>query len=173
MKKVYLLLLSILILSGCNALNFQTEPKIAPQCDYRAMAGIEFKFNQLLDNQKKRGFTHVFVAQSKESATLAANYQGLKGKLTGQVIERYYPPNYLWGHRASPFRYSLLYDDDQYDDFYLTTRQRQRQDRKTKYVFQQAILENCQIVYISVDSLAQDIDNPLLIKRADLNIIHQ
>ncbi|GAA5110603.1 hypothetical protein GCM10023211_15210 [Orbus sasakiae] len=173
MNRICLLLLSVLTLTGCHALNFQTEPDIAPQCDYRAMTGIEFKFNQLPDNQQKKGFNHVYVAQSKGSATLPASYQGLKGKLTGQVIERNYPQNYLWGHRGSPFRNSFLYDDDRYDDFYLTARQRQLRERKAKSVFQQAILENCQIVYISVDSLAQDLDNPLLIKRAELNIIHQ
>jgi len=166
MMKYLLLTFLILLLNGCNALNFQAEPKIVDNCKYIIMPGIEFEFKQLTDNELNKGYIHVHVAQSKNSATLSANYQGIRGKLTGQVIERNYPKNYTWGHRPNPLK-DLLYDDE---DFYLSTKQREIRDRKAKYTFQQAILENCQIVYISVDSLTQQSNNLDLIEDSGLKI---
>lgn len=171
-----LFLLSFIILfslSGCQALNFQTEPKRQEDCQYSTMQGIEFQFNNLPINQLNDGYAHIYVAQSKESATLPFQYQGVKGKLAGIVIERYYPYTSFGGNRLSPFRDSLFYDNYYYDDIYLTAQQREMRDRKAKYIFQKAILENCQIVYISVDSMATDYEDPNLIINADLTILHK
>lgn len=164
--KNLLLFLTIVMLTGCNALNFQTKPQIQQDCQYESLTGTEFRLTQLPTEQLPAGFANIYVAQSKNSATLSADYQGMLGKLTNNIIDRNYPNISLFAYRPSLFRHSLFYDDD-YDDFYLTANQRMRQQRHSKSIFQQAILQNCEIVYILVDSLAENADNPLL---SDLNL---
>lgn len=171
MKRIVASIILLLSLASCRVLNFQTEPLLQENCQYHTMSGIEFEFDNLPIDQLDAGFNHIYVAQSKESKTLSVQYQGMKGKLTGTIIEKNYPKVYIWGHRPSPFRDSLLYDDG-YEDLYLTSKQREIRDRRSKYIFHKAILSNCQIVYISVDSLAQYFDNPYLIEAAGLKIIN-
>lgn len=171
MKRIVASIILLLSLANCRVLNFQTEPLLQENCQYYTMSGIEFEFDNLPIEQLDNGFNHIYVAQSKESKTLSAQYQGMKGKLTGTIIEKNYPKIYIWGHRSSPFRDSLLYDDG-YEYLYLTPKQREIRERRSKYIFHKAILNNCQIVYISVDSLAQHFDNPYLIEATGLTIIN-
>ncbi|OCG54499.1 hypothetical protein A9G36_08335 [Gilliamella sp. Choc6-1] len=58
-----------------------------------------------------------------------------------------------------------------YDDLYTIKVQKEARDRKGQFVVKQAVLQNCQIVYITIDSLAKDRDNPLLIESNYLTII--
>lgn len=170
--KVYIIaILSSLMLLGCSALNFQTEPKIEQDCQYDRLMTTEFRFVPLTVDSLLKGYTHIYVAQSKSSATLSADYQGVKGKLTENIIERNYPKLYRRGERPWFFGNTSFYDND-YNDFYLTPKQREEQLRKTKSIFQQAILENCQVVYILIDSLNRNQDNSTLIAAAGLQIIN-
>lgn len=171
MKNLLLILIAV-ILTGCNSLNFQNRPKIQPDCQYDSLANIEFKFESLPNEQLAKGFVNVYVAQSKNSATLSADYQGIKGKLTGYLIERYYPQDFGGSRHISLFREPLLFDD--YNDyFYLSPKQREERILRNKSIFQQAILQNCEIVYILIDSLNTTPDNPLLIEKARLKIINK
>ncbi|WP_392551907.1 hypothetical protein RHO14_10580 [Orbus wheelerorum] len=168
-KNLLLLTLLLMLLNGCHSLNFQDKPKIIQDCNYQLMYGIEFVFAPLTDNQLKKGYVDVYVAQSKDSATLPANYQGVKGKLTSLIIERNYPKNAIKGDRLNPLKDGLL--NDSYNDFYLSKEQREIRERSAKFIFQQAVLENCQVVYIAVDSLAQNPNDPFLIEDSALKIV--
>lgn len=171
MKYVALLICYIGLLTGCQPLNFKTEPELRNKCQYNDITGIEFQFNKLVADQVEKGFQHIYVAQSKSSATLSANYQGLKGKLTGKIIERNYPLIPICTNRS---KFSLVepLSYDEADDLCLSPKQRAIRARQAKFIFQQAILQNCQIIYISVDSLATNYQDPILIENANLSIIN-
>ncbi|MBX4133087.1 hypothetical protein JMI89_05540 [Frischella sp. Ac48] len=170
MKKLYVILFSLFGLVGCHALNFKVQPDRLPHCQYNTLAGIEFQFNQLPQNKLTEGFNHIYVAQSRASATLSSAYQGMKGKLTGEIIQREYPDSHIWIHRFNAL--SVLFDDDVDNDLYLTTEQKVRRDRNSNYIFYKAILSNCQIVYISVNSLSNNFYDPQLISDQGLTVIN-
>lgn len=171
MKKRFIWCFSLFLLTGCQSLNFQTEPKIEPDCQYETLSGTEFRLSPLSGDGLINGYKNIYVAQSKSSATLSAQYQGMKGKLTDNIIERNYPQAYLWQRSISPFRHPRFYDNDDY--FYLTNKQREEREQKTKSVFQQAILQNCAIVYISIFPVIQPINNTTAIEAAGLKIINK
>ena len=82
---------------------------------------------------------------------------------------RDYPKQTFWWS-ANIFERASMYDDG-YEDMYISPKQKEARDRKAKFVVKEAELENCQIIYISIDSLAKDRDNPSLIESKDLSII--
>lgn len=166
MKKS-LVVLILLFLSGCNSLNYRTAPLVMDNCQYSALSGVQFIFNRLPRNTQN--YSHIYVAQSRESSTLSANYAGMKGKLTDQIFVRDYPKQTFWRAQSLLERVTLY--DDGYDDVYISAAQKEKRDREAKSVFRQAILQNCQIVYIAIDSLTEDRDNPQLIEVAHLSII--
>ena len=157
----------IFLLVGCSSLNFRTTPLIMENCQYQNRTGIEFKLNKLEPNFTT--YSHIYLSQSRDSLRLPINYVGLKGKLTGQTFERDYPKQTFW-RSTNIFERASMYDDG-YDDLYISAKQKEVRDRKAKFVVKEAVLETCQIVYISIDSLVKDRDNPLLIESDDLSII--
>ncbi|MDF7666977.1 hypothetical protein PT273_03830 [Orbaceae bacterium ESL0727] len=165
--KAILISITALLLMGCNALNYRTAPVVWKDCQYETLPGTVFQLQPLPANQPN--YPHIYIAQSRESAHLPASYAGLQGKLTGKTVVRNYPKETFW-HTMSLFDRASLYDDG-YDDLYITPAQRESRDRKAKFVFRQAVLQNCQIVYIAVDSLAKDSNNPKLIEAANVAII--
>lgn len=176
-KSYFFFILMTLLLSGCHVLNYQKEPKIWNDCDYVTITGIEFIFNDLPDSQQLEGYRHIFVAESRVSYTLPyAPYRGMKGKLTDDIIERHYPvPSYL----RSAFRCPLfglrecdsLYDIE-YENLFLSPKQKEERERKSKFVVRKAILENCEMVYISIDPLVADKKSIDLIGHAGITIIN-
>lgn len=159
----------LLLLVGCGVLNYRTAPLTMDNCQYNTMSGTEFQFKPLPDNISD--YQHIYIAQSKESRHVPASYAGIYGKLTGKTIVREYPKETFW-RSVSLFERASLYDDG-YDDLYITPAQREARDRKAKFVFRQAVLQNCQIVYIAIDPLTKDSDNPQLIEAANLTIINK
>ncbi|OCG25019.1 hypothetical protein A9G11_02655 [Gilliamella sp. wkB108] len=162
-----LIVISLFLLLGCGSLNYRTAPVVMENCQYSTLSGVEFRFNQLPINIPS--YQDIYIAQSRESKHLSANYVGMKGKLTDQIFVRDYPKETFWRAPTLLERTSLY--DDGYDDLYISPAQKERRDRKAKFVVREAILQNCQIVYISIDSLAQDRNNPELIQSAYLSII--
>jgi hypothetical protein len=163
-------ILSIVIfflLVGCGSLNFRTTPLTMENCQYSNLFGIEFILNPLPANI--RIYQRVYITQSREGKHLPSSYAGIKGKLTDQIFIRDYPKETFW-RTPNLFERSSLYDDG-YDDLYISKAQKEARDRKAKFVVRQAILQNCQIVYIAIDSLAKDRDNLSLIESNDLSII--
>lgn len=171
MKNNYFFLsLLAVLLTGCQVLNFKTEPATIPDCQYNKLSGTEFQFDKLAENQINKGFNHVYVAQSRASAKLSAKYQNMHGKLTGKVFEVNYRKINRWGRQASI--YDLFYDNNDNEDIYLTPQQKEKRDKEAKYVFYQAILTNCQVVYVSVNSLADTKFNPQLVNDKGLTLIN-
>lgn len=158
----------IFLLVGCSSLNFRTAPLTMENCQYQNRSGIEFKLNQLEPNLTE--YPHIYLSQSRASNHLPISYVGLKGKLTGQTFERDYPKETFW-RSPNIFERASMYDDG-YDDLYISVKQKEARDRKAKFVVKEAVLENCQIIYISIDSLAKDRDNPSLIQSEDLSILN-
>ena len=158
----------IFLLVGCGSLNFRTAPLTMENCQYQNRSGIEFKLNQLEPNLTE--YPHIYLSQSRASNNLPISYVGLKGKLTGQTFERDYPKETFW-RSPNIFERASMYDDG-YDDLYISVKQKEARDRKAKFVVKEAVLENCQIIYISIDSLAKDRDNPSLIQSEDLSILN-
>ncbi|MCX8596995.1 MULTISPECIES: hypothetical protein [unclassified Gilliamella] len=165
---MYRLFILAFLLVGCGSLNFRTAPLIMDNCQYQNRSGVEFKLNQLESNLTQ--YPHIYLSQSRASRHLPMSYAGLKGKLTGQTFERDYPKETFW-RSTNIFERASMYDDG-YDDLYISAKQKEERDRKAKFVVKEAVLETCQIVYISIDSLAKDSDNSSLIKFNDLSIIH-
>ncbi|QIQ22278.1 hypothetical protein [Zophobihabitans entericus] len=158
MKKYGLWLIALLSLSGCGALNGQTKPDVLEECHYETVSGELFVFNTLPESEQNEGYKAVYVAQSREAGTLPYDgYAGLKGKLTDNVIIRDYPRvspflGFGFGRSSYPFGArvgTLVYDD--YNDFYLTSAQRETMLRNSRMIFRQAILENCEVVYFQID----------------------
>ncbi|SCC33090.1 hypothetical protein GA0061081_12015 [Gilliamella bombicola] len=162
-------IVTLFFLVGCGSLNYRTAPLTLDNCQYSNLSGIEFLLNKLPSNIQN--YQHVYIAQSRASKHLPSSYAGIKGKLTDQILVRYYPKETFW-RAPNLFERASLYDDG-YDDLYISKAQKEARDRKAKFVVRQALLQNCQIVYISIDSLAKDRDNPLLIESNDLSIIKQ
>ncbi|OCG40729.1 hypothetical protein A9G25_07320 [Gilliamella sp. Bif1-4] len=160
---------TLFLLVGCSSLNFRTAPLTMENCQYSNLSGIEFLLNPLPSN--KPSYQHVYISQSREGKHLPSSYAGIKGKLTDQILIRNYPKQTFW-RTPNLFEMASLYDDG-YDDLYISKAQKEARDRKAKFVVRQAVLQNCQIVYIAIDSLAKDRDNPLLIESNDLSIIRQ
>lgn len=157
----------LFLLVGCGSLNLRTAPLTMENCQYSSLLGIEFLLNTLPADTPS--YQYVYIAQSRASKRLPSNYAGIKGKLTGQILVRDYPKEIFW-RTPSLLERASLYDDG-YDDLYISKTQKEARDRKAKFVVRQAVLQNCQIVYIAIDSLAKDRDNPLLIESSDLSII--
>ncbi|MWN32811.1 MULTISPECIES: hypothetical protein [unclassified Gilliamella] len=157
----------LFLLVGCGSLNLRTAPLTMENCQYSNLSGIEFLLNTLPADTPS--YQYVYIAQSRVSQHLPSNYAGIKGKLTGQTLVRDYPKETFW-RTPSLLESASLYDDG-YDDLYIRKTQKEARDRKAKFVVRQAVLQNCQIVYIAIDSLAKDRDNPLLIESSDLSII--
>ncbi|NUF28420.1 hypothetical protein [Gilliamella sp. ESL0254] len=162
-------IVTLFFLVGCGSLNYRTAPLALENCQYSNLSGIEFLLNKLPSNIQN--YQHVYIAQSRASKHLPSSYAGIKGKLTDQILVRDYPKETFW-RAPNLFERASLYDDG-YDDLYISKAQKEARDRKAKFVVRQALLQNCQIVYISIDSLAKDRDNPLLIESNDLSIIKQ
>ena len=149
-KQRILYFIMILFLSGCQALNYQTAPNVLEDCDYATLQGDKFILG---DNHQQLYYSHVYVANSRASAKLDYQlYQGLQGKLTNEVLVRYYPEPMIRAWH-SPFRDN--YYDDFYDYFYLTPKQREDKLRRETFAVRKAILQNCEIIYIQIDPLAQ------------------
>ncbi|OCG00295.1 hypothetical protein [Gilliamella sp. wkB112] len=163
-----LIIVTLFLLVGCGSfLNYRTAPLVMQNCQYSTHPGVEFLFNQLPKNISS--YQHIYVAQSRDSRVLPAAYAGMKGKLTDQILVRDYPKETFW-RAPTLLERATLYDDG-YDDLYISAKQKEKRDRKAKFVVRQAVLQNCEIVYISIDSLATNRDNPQLIESADLTII--
>lgn len=162
-----LIIVTLFLLLGCDSLNYRTAPFVMPNCQYSTLAGVEFVFNQLPENMPN--YQSIYIAQSRESRVLSSDYVGMKGKLTDQILVRDYPKQTFWRTPTLLERASLY--DDGYDDLYISAKQKEKRDRKAKFVVRQAVLQNCQIVYIAIDSLAKDRNNPQLIESANLTII--
>ena len=156
---------TLFLLVGCSSLNFRTAPLTMENCQYSNLSGIEFLLNPLPSN--KPIYQHVYISQSREGKHLPSSYAGIKGKLTDQILVRNYPKQTFWRTLNLFERASL------YDDLYISKAQKEARDRKAKFVVRQAVLQNCKIVYIAIDSLAKDRDNPLLIESNDLSTIKQ
>ncbi|MWP61150.1 hypothetical protein [Gilliamella sp. Pas-s25] len=162
-------IVTLFLLIGCGSLNYRTAPLTLENCQYSNLSGLEFLLNKLPSNTQN--YQHVYIAQNRESKHLPSHYAGIKGKLTDQILVRDYPKETFW-RTPNLFERASLYDDG-YDDLYISKAQKEARDRKAKFVVRQAVLHNCQIVYIAIDSLAKDRDNPLLIESNDLSIIRQ
>lgn len=167
MQRFLIVIALFLLLVGCSSLNYRTAPLIMQNCQYSTLSGIEFVFNQLPENTSK--YQDIYIAQSRESRVLSSDYVGMKGKLTDKIFIRDYPKETFWKTPTLLERASLY--DDGYDDIYISAKQKEKRDRKAKFVVRQAVLQNCQIVYIAIDSLAKNRNNPQLIESANLKII--
>ncbi|MCX8642827.1 MULTISPECIES: hypothetical protein [unclassified Gilliamella] len=165
MKRLIIFVVFFLLV-GCGSLNFRTAPSVMHNCQYSTRAGVEFSLNLLPSN--KKSYQSIYIAQSRASKHLSSSYAGIKGKLTDQIFTRDYPKETFWRTQSLLDR-ATLYDDG-YDDLYISPAQKQERDRKAKFVVRQAVLQNCQIVYIAIDSLAKDKDNPLLIESNEISI---
>lgn len=166
MQRILIIIL-LFLLVGCGSLNYRTAPLVMENCQYSTLSGVEFSFDKLPANIPS--YQHIYIAQSRESLNLSADYAGMRGKLTGRIFVRDYPKETFWRTPTLLERASLY--DDGYDDVYISAAQKEQRDRKAKFVVKQAVLQNCQIVYIAIDSLTQDRDNPELIESANLSII--
>ena len=162
----HIIVVIFFLLTGCGSLNFRTAPLTVENCHYSSMINTEFVLNPLPSNVLS--YPHIYIAQSRQSKYLPASYAGMKGKLTGNIEGRDYPKQTFW-RAQSLFDRATLYDDG-YDDLYISPTQKEARDRKAKFVVRQAILQNCQLIYIAIDSLAKDRDNPALIESNDLSI---
>ena len=162
----HIIVVIFFLLTGCGSLNFRTAPLTVENCHYSSMINTEFVLNPLPSNVLS--YPHIYIAQSRQSKHLPASYAGMKGKLTGNIEGRDYPKQTFW-RAQSLFDRATLYDDG-YDDLYISPTQKDARDRKAKFVVRQAILQNCQLIYIAIDSLAKDRDNPALIESNDLSI---
>ena len=162
----HIIVVIFFLLTGCGSLNFRTAPLTIENCHYSSMINTEFVLNPLPSNVLS--YPHIYIAQSRQSKHLPASYAGMKGKLTGNIEGRDYPKQTFW-RAQSLFDRATLYDDG-YDDLYISPTQKDARDRKAKFVVRQAILQNCQLIYIAIDSLAKDRDNPALIESNDLSI---
>ncbi len=162
-----LICISLFFLVGCGSLNFRTAPLTMENCHYASLNQIQFQLNPLSSNITS--YQHINIAPSRSSRHLSATYAGMKGKLTGNIIVRHYPKETFW-RAPSLLERASLYDDG-YDDLYISPAQRAARDRKAKFVAREAILQNCQIIYIVIDSLAEDSDNPKLIVSPEVSII--
>ncbi|OCG07104.1 hypothetical protein A9G13_08975 [Gilliamella sp. wkB178] len=159
---------TLFLLVGCGSLlNYRTAPLVMQNCQYTTRPGVEFLFNPLPANISS--YQHVYIAQSRDSRVLPAEYAGMRGKLTNQFFVRDYPKETFWRAQTLLER-ATLYDDG-YDDVYISPQQKEDRDRKAKFVVRKAILQNCQVVYIAIDSLTTNRDNPQLIEAAGLTII--
>ena len=162
----HIIVVIFFLLTGCGSLNFRTAPLTIENCHYSSMINTEFVLNPL--PSYVLSYPHIYIAQSRQSKHLPASYAGMKGKLTGNIEVRDYPKQTFW-RAQSLFDRATLYDDG-YDDLYISPTQKEARDRKAKFVVRQAILQNCQLIYIVIDSLAKDRDNPALIESNDLSI---
>ena len=162
----HIIVVIFFLLTGCGSLNFRTAPLTIENCHYSSMINTEFVLNPL--PSYVLSYPHIYIAQSRQSNHLPASYAGMKGKLTGNIEVRDYPKQTFW-RAQSLFDRATLYDDG-YDDLYISPTQKEARDRKAKFVVRQAILQNCQLIYIAIDSLAKDRDNPALIESNDLSI---
>ena len=162
----HIIVVIFFLLTGCGSLNFRTAPLTIENCHYSSMINTEFVLNPLPSNILS--YPHIYIAQSRQSKHLPASYAGMKGKLTNKIEVRDYPKQTFWRAQSLLDR-ATLYDDG-YDDLYISPAQKEARDRKAKFVVRQAILQNCQIIYIAIDSLAKDRDNPALIESNDLSI---
>lgn len=130
------------------------------------MINTEFVLNPLPSNISN--YQHIYIAQSRQSKHLPASYAGMKGKFTGNIEIRDYPKQTFWRAQSLLDRVTLY--DDGYEDLYMSPTQKEARDRKAKFVVRQAILQNCQIIYIAIDSLVKDRDNLTLIESNDVSI---
>lgn len=162
----HIVVVILFLLTGCGSLNFRTAPLTMENCHYSSMVNTEFVLNTLPSNISR--YQYIYVAQSRESKHLSTSYAGMKGKLMDNILVRDYPKQTFWRAQSLLDR-ATLYDDG-YDDLYISASQREVRDRKAKFVVRQAILQNCQIIYIAIDPLAKDRDNPALIESCDLLI---
>lgn len=176
MQKVIFILVTLSILSGCS-LRYLTQPEVMPDCQYDALSGKECRFDALPVDEQLKGYAQIHTLYSRGSATLPySHYIGLKGKLTDKIIVKDYPKKpvfFGFGRRCSLFSdCDGWYSDENHNELYLTEKQREARNREAHYVFRKAILANCQIVYISLDSLSplSPLD-PVRVKSAHLSLI--
>lgn len=179
-RKIGLIMLA-LFLTSCNSLNFKEEPLVMANCNYEQLTGPRFIFSPLPPQYRDGGYQHIYVAQSRVSNTLPyERYLLQKGKLTDEILVRYYPVSVPFCHlgfgpHSLAFGNRRLFNDyDCYYNnlFYYSPQEREEIEREAKFVVRKAILANCEVVYISlIDSLSADLLNPKLIEPTGLSLI--
>lgn len=170
-KETFLFIL-IATLSGCLP-RYQSSPEYISNCQYAQLKGPIFKFAPLPAHKQYAGYVRVYTYTNRGSRNLAYTaYLGQKGKLTDAISRRDYGNHVYFG--LSGTRCSAFYDcepDSVRRDFYLTKAQRDQQSRKSGFVVRKAILENCQVVYIRIDSRSPNYLDPKLIVPAGLQLL--
>ncbi|WP_392565972.1 hypothetical protein RHO15_10515 [Utexia brackfieldae] len=172
MIKRFLFTALIFIISGC-ALKHMDAPQVLSDCQYKKLSGDEFIFMPLSELQQSHSYNLIYSDVSRQSSTLPSYYQGLKGKLTDKLITRDYPHMPVSGQYDR--HCSVINDCDAEFNLprHLSKAQQEKQIRISTFLVRQAILSNCEVVYIRLDPLSDNYLAPSLINAAGLEVISQ
>lgn len=159
MKKILLVSVALGVLSGCQMMENKTLPEKQNNCNYVFIQGEEFELPVLNIKAGETEYPYIYVDKTLASANLSAAYQGVKGKYTGKEIDdsssslqRFcHPTTKLYGTNS----FNSGWEECQNKEFYYSVKLADQTINKNYHegvLFKQAILENCEVVYVQSNS---------------------